>query len=610
MNKCFHLILLVMLATSFAASSIAQTTWYVSPTGSDQNAGTFERPFKTVEKALDALKARSGSAAIYRIVLRNGLYHIEKPVVLDASLKLDSASSLFIEAYKGERPVISGNKKVAKNWQKAGVNLWKVKVPDAFTQLFINGKRAIRARYPNEGKWLEPDSVLLKENRLVFTGKIPKEFDEIKTAELHVTGIWHWIRQTIGAFDVEKQSVVTNQYPGPECSSTKIGTRDRAYFENSLRFVDSENEWYLDQEAGELFLFSKTNPALATVEYPTAKQLIEVTGTREERIGNVFIDGITFTGTLWELGPVERKGIQGGIWGTEKGKPVYAPEAAVMLEWTRNSRISNCRFVGLGEGAITLGLGCFQNQIINNQFEDVGSNVIQIGYRASYVGEGHPLHKDFTDPQEVSHHNLIRNNHLKNIATTDKGSVGIWVGYSNHNQIDHNLIEDFPYSGMNVGWYWSDEENMVSTNCHHNTIEWNEVRNGMKYLSDGSGIYLVGSQPGTKVNDNWVYEIGGGYIQANGIYIDEGGANMELARNYIHDLRNTDKATSAIHLHRNNIPSMQIHNNGGDTHFKIESNPGYTRSKRIYVSPSKPSNPALYGLQPKKVISKPSKSTK
>ncbi len=605
MKNCICILLALVSIHLFVPKVYGQSTWYIAPSGNDQNNGGISSPFKSIERALTQIRESGADKATdFRIILRGGTYEIRKPIIVNSALKLHPESTLNIEGYRGENPLLSGNKKTTGKWQKAGVNLWKIQVEDSFNQLFINGERATRGRYPNEGKWLEADSVQLTSNRLVFTNKLPVKFETISTAELHITGVWHYIRQSIQKFDSNTQAVITNQYPGPECSSTKINTRDRAHFENALLFVDVEKEWFLDKTAQELFLFSKSDPNHLTIEYPVVDQIMKIEGTRTSPLNGIYLKGITMTGTQWEMGEVERKGIQGGIWGTTKGKAVYAPSGALMLEWVSNSQISNCTFQSLGEGAITLGLGCFQNQIADNTFEDIGSNVIQIGYRDSYIGEGHPLHKDFTDPVEVSHHNLIRNNHLKNFATTDKGAVGIWVGYSHNNQIDHNLIEDFPYTGISVGWYWSDESNMVKTNCHSNIIEWNEVRDGMKYLSDGSGIYLVGNQPGTKINDNWVYNIGGGYMQANGIYIDEGGANMVMARNYIHDLRNTDKSTSSVHLHKNNIASMSIYDNGEDHILKIIPNPNYIQSKRINVSPIKPVNTSWYGLLPKNPLKK------
>ena len=124
--------------------------------------------------------------------------------------------------------------------------------------------------------------------------------------------------------------------------------------------------------------------------------------------------------------------------------------------------------------------------IENNTFQDIGSNVIQIGRISNYIGEGHPLHLDYKDEEDAPAFNVVTNNHLKNVATVDKGGVGILIAYSNNNKISHNLIEGAPYTGISVGWRWGNDG--LLTNAHHNEISYNHIRNCMEYLGDGGAI--------------------------------------------------------------------------------------------------------------------------
>jgi len=578
----------------FSTITLAQTkTWFVSSDGNDANTGSIQQPFRTIQKAVDVVRQQSDNAS-QRIIIRGGKYMLEQEI----RIRQLRTISLSIEAQEGESVVITGNKAITGKWEKVGKNLWKIKTSGKFNQLFVDGLRAIRARFPNQGEWIEPEVVELNKNRIVFNKELPQTFAGIRNAELHTTGFWHFIRQSIKSFNPDEKSIITNQAPGPECSSRKIEKHDRAHFENSLLFVDTENEWFLDKDKGELYFQTSKDPNRMNFEYPALTTLLRVEGTPDQAIKDFRLKGIEFSGTEWEMTAVERKGIQAGFWGTEKGKPVYAPVAAVMLDRVTHSQIEGCRFRLLGEGAITLESGSSFNQIVGNLFEDVGSNVIQIGYRHSYIGEGHPLHLDFEDPTEVSHHNLVRNNHFKNFATTDLGGVGIWVGYSHNNLIEHNLLEDFPYSGISVGWYWGNETDPVATNCHSNTIAWNELRNGMQYLSDGAAIYLVGNQPGSRVVDNWIHDIGGGFAINAGIYIDEGGANIEIARNYVDKLVYPDPI-NRIKLHKNVIPTMLIYHNGGDNTINSVVTPSdrYPASKYAEMSLGAPLIPGRYGLQ-------------
>ena len=60
-------------------------------------------------------------------------------------------------AYPGEKPVISGGRKITGPWKtyKGKIMVCSVKEVSEgkwnFRQLFVNGKRQVRARIPNEG---------------------------------------------------------------------------------------------------------------------------------------------------------------------------------------------------------------------------------------------------------------------------------------------------------------------------------------------------------------------------------------------------------------------------------------------------------------------------
>lgn len=573
-----------------------QTTIYVSTVGTHAASGSKEDPVASIDDAMRILEQQPGGDTLI-LQLAGGTYRLSAPIVLGQNSPIVKWKHVEIKSADEQEVIITGNQLISGKWEAAGTHVWRCRVDGVFNQLFVNGKRAIRARFPNVGEWLEPDSVDFTANILYLNGKIPKAFSKLRGAELHATGMWHWNRQYIERFDSKAHRVITVTHPGSDASYTKIREHDRVHFENAKEFLDTEGEWFLDRGNRFLYYFSKENPEAKKIEYPALTELFRLLGADEHHIRGFSFNGITFEGTDWDMMAVERKGLQAGFWGTGRTDSVYAPPAALSFEWVANSRIVNCTFRNLGEGAISLGDGCTYNAIENNHFNDIGSNVIQVGFRRAYLGDGHPLHLDHSDPRRVSHHNLIRNNRLDNFGTTDLGAVGIWIGYSHNNRIDYNELVNFPYSGISVGWYWGTDTTLVATNCHHNTIAWNEISNGMRYLSDGAGIYLVGNQPGTVVHDNYVHDIGGGYTITSGIYVDEGGANMTITGNYFDALVNPHEAY-AIKLHKNAIPTMSIFNNGGEYQVNpIGTSPTYKYGQHAKVRFGKPSFPKRYGIQ-------------
>ncbi|MEO1396563.1 MAG: LamG-like jellyroll fold domain-containing protein [Cyanobacteria bacterium J06634_5] len=81
----------------------ASRTFFVAPSGSDDNAGTLDAPFATLTKANDAVQAGD------TIYMRGGTYKpaIDKIIKLTKSGTQENPIRLF--AYKDERPVIDGS---------------------------------------------------------------------------------------------------------------------------------------------------------------------------------------------------------------------------------------------------------------------------------------------------------------------------------------------------------------------------------------------------------------------------------------------------------------------------------------------------------------------
>jgi hypothetical protein len=564
---------------------------YVSPRGSDRANGNIKDPISSLYTAVNIANR---DVKITEIILREGTYILKTPLRIERS-------NLTIKAFAGEKPQIIGGNFLPNNWQEDGLGRWKMQVPSYFRQLFVDGKRAIRARFPNEGtwadQWFQPDTIDVVKKRLVLNQGFPPVFSSIKNAEMHATAWWHWTRQKVARFDPDHRTIYTTTEPGPECSGRKIDFVDRVYFENDIAFLDTENEWFLDSLTHTLYFQSFENPNKKRFIYPINEQLLFIKGTAEKPLSNIKIEGIKFSYTEWNMPPEERKSIQAGFWGTQHGKPVFGPPAAIMLFWADRCVISKCFFTNLGEGAIALGDGCHDNKIESNRFEDIGSNVIQIGWRTNYIGKGkvketdinnHPLYFSYEIPSAIPHQNTVHNNHLKNFCTTDRSGVGIWVGNAGGNHITHNLLEDFSYTGISIGWRWDTAVNTAK----HNLIEWNEIRNGMQYMSDGGGIYTAGRQEGTKILNNWVHDMGGGPVLGEGIYNDEGGSYFELANNYVERTK-----SQAFKFHKNIWPTINIHDNNGISGkneilpYKTNKNVGDLKTKD-----SSPSELYRYGL--------------
>jgi len=100
----FRRALLPASLVSFIPCSLVAATFYIAPTGSDNNAGTLAAPFKSIAKAQAA--ASSGDT----VFIRGGIYNLDPSEIarkdnLYACVHVINKSGINYFAYAGEKPV-------------------------------------------------------------------------------------------------------------------------------------------------------------------------------------------------------------------------------------------------------------------------------------------------------------------------------------------------------------------------------------------------------------------------------------------------------------------------------------------------------------------------
>lgn len=137
----------------FLITGCAESGYYVSPTGSDENPGTRSEPFLTIQRAQEVVRdelAREISGDI-TIWLGDGTYFLSSPLRFDANDSGKGKNIVSYKALKGADPLISGGMEVS-GWQHRGNGIWVAEVAHqlaepGFRELFVDGERATRARY-------------------------------------------------------------------------------------------------------------------------------------------------------------------------------------------------------------------------------------------------------------------------------------------------------------------------------------------------------------------------------------------------------------------------------------------------------------------------------
>ena len=159
-----------VLPVSQANAGTPSVDVFVSVNGSDSWPGTPTQPFRTVARALGAVRlARAGAASATpaSITLFAGKYYLDATIVLTA---VDSY--LSIQRFKNDYVELSGGVPLdGLQWTSvSGGALYVAKLASrTFATLFADGRRAVRARQPNgdaetsgtsawfgNGTWLPP----------------------------------------------------------------------------------------------------------------------------------------------------------------------------------------------------------------------------------------------------------------------------------------------------------------------------------------------------------------------------------------------------------------------------------------------------------------------
>ena len=533
-----------------AANTRSVQTFYVATNGNDawsgrrparSPAGT-DGPFATIERALKAardFRAQPGmTGQRVTIFLRQGTWFLDQPLVLKAQ---DSFTT--ISAFKKEEPRISGGQRIS-GWTETvqeGRTLWVADVPRRsgkplnFHQLWVNGGRAVRARHPDSGylKVRElPDATpewMHGHSRFGFApGDIPS-MAGATNAEVVVMNRWVESRLPIAGVDEEKRIVSFGKR-----SVFQLQTEDLYYLEGAMAHLNVPGEWCLDPAKSRVYYVPGAGERINTAEIiaPLLQQVVRFEGSGKpgDIIEGVVVQGITFSHTEWyfpDSGAGKTEFWPGPVTGVGGfGQAAVGVPGAVWAAGMRDSEFRNCRFTNLGTYGLELARGCATDRVVRCEFGDLGAGGIKIGETAI-----HKSPDDHTVGIEVS------DCHIHDGGKVFHSAIGIWIGQSSNNLLTHNLIHDFYYTGISIGWTWGYGENLATNNL----VTFNHVHHiGKKsdgdgpILSDMAGIYTLGMQPGTRIINNLWHDVAGLRYGGWGIYFDEGSSSILAQSNVVY----------------------------------------------------------------------------
>ncbi|WP_372950280.1 right-handed parallel beta-helix repeat-containing protein [Mariniphaga sp.] len=537
---------ILFLAIILQAFTSYSADFFVSPKGNDSNPGTREKPFVSLERAKQAAETsfRQTPNEDCTIWLDDGKYNISRPVNFNAENFENLTGNLFFKAVSGKTPIISGGIEITK-WQKNSDGLWKAELPQSYKnekpprELFVENRRAVRARFPNE-EYLRVSKVGADRRTHFFfePGDFPIPENE-KTVELVLLHDWSISRIPVKEIDRGENKLTAVDSIGaksPAFFNLDHWEPDPRYFlENAMEFLDAEYEWFYNSEKKTIYLKlpENENPNEMKINIPVSEGLVLLTGTENQLLKNIHFEGLTFRHSAWQIPETGYCGVQACHFDPrpEYGGWAVVP-AAIKGEWIQNCSFSNCKFENLGGTGIWLGTGSSNCSVSNSHFSDISGNGMMFG-----EGRDREVNSEKwwqSAPEQVALGNTIEHCTVTECGKQFYGAVGIWCGLTAETTIRNNTIFNLPYTGISIGWMWSP----VPTPCRENVIDGNHIHHIMRTLSDGGGIYMLGLQPESKILNNHIHDVSlnVGRAESNGMFLDEGTTDVVVENNLIYSI--------------------------------------------------------------------------
>lgn len=496
---------------------------FVSANGSDDNTGTIDSPFKTIEKARDAVRSiKSKPQGGIVVNVRGGVYPVSKTIEFTAEDSGTKDCPVIYKAYNDEKVSFIGGKTIdTSKIQKVTDSkiLDRMNVPEAKNNLYMldlseqgiemnalepygwrdNNYRPMRiymnntvlseARWPNDNDsemfvkarpltnkddGIDEDKFNTDNTPIMYEYPDPENRSAnwtVNKGDTYIGGaivqMWNSQNLLIDTIDVDKK-VVTSLSPMKGTSAVKgvgYGPVYAVYFSNIPEEIDKPGESYVDR----LGVFGKKD---VLYFYPVGALDGEmvVSTLKEKMISVIGAEYITFSGINFK----------------------DTIETPIQVNKSNNIRIENAEIANSSRGAVSM-VKTTNSVVSGCNIYSTGENPIYIECDEAGMAELIPTG------------NIIENNNIHNVVLLPHSRISraaVWLYYSVGDIIRNNEFNDLPFGALDMA-------TVVDVK-----FENNRVLNSVQINSDGGAVYW-GRQfnnLGNVVRNNYFENIGSKYV--------------------------------------------------------------------------------------------------
>lgn len=547
-----------------------------------------------IEKALQLAREarRLDGVKDVNIILKSGTYHILQPVIVRPE---DNGTR-----FKGEPgAVISGGVEIT-GWKKEGrfltaeVPMFNGR-PLEFRQLYVGGRKAVRARDVEDFEKMHKILSMDKQKEVLYVPSVAVK-NIVKNSRNYAEGLEMTLHEmwcianlriskielmgdSAAVFFHNPESHIHFSHPWPSPMTGTDGHNSAFYLSNDKSLLDAEGEWFLDTKARKLYYIPCKGETAANIHVvaPAVETLLKAEGTPDELVSDITFENISFEHSTWMRPSIEgHTPLQAGMYMIEayKLRPkmerpngdhkldnqgwVGRPAAAVLLNNASNVSFKSCTFQHLASTGLDYHTYINKGIVSGCTFTDIGGSAILAG---TFGPEGFEQHKPYdpTDRRIICDGLTIDNNKIHDVTTEDWGCVGIGAGWVRNIKITNNEISDVSYTGISLGWGWN-QQNCAMGN---NLVKRNYIHHYAKHMYDTAGIYTLGSQPHTFIEENTVKDIyTPSYVHDPNhwfyLYTDEGSSYITVRNNWTPSDKYLKNANGPGNTWENNGPDVRL----------------------------------------------------